>query len=162
MRLIRRLVPVLALVAAPLAFPTPAAAVTSLVVEPNSDLVAGQVVALSGSGFTPGAQIGWCQAVQDATPSQADCGMAFRTAFADAGGNFSASHQLVRFMFVPSLGVTVDCANPPPACVMGAAEVGSGGPILGTVAFAATSVRTGPARRRTRGCERSRGRQRPA
>src|SRR6476659_6648200 len=98
MRRTWRLVPLLALVVAPLAFASPASAATALAVTPNTGLVDQPVVHLSGSGFTPNAQIGYCQGVQRAVPTRSDCGTGPFLTFADANGNFSTDAQLFRFI----------------------------------------------------------------
>jgi hypothetical protein len=115
----------LALVVGSLSIAVPAEALPgSVTVTPSTGLVDGQTVSVSGSGFTPGASVGWCLGVVTATPSSNNCGTStIRLGTADAQGGFSGTLQLRRFIFVPSLQRTVDCANPPDACVIGAAEV---------------------------------------
>src|SRR5690606_38013275 len=48
-----------------LAGSTPAGAVGAIVANPTTGLVDGQVVTIEGSGWVPGALIGYCQAVPD-------------------------------------------------------------------------------------------------
>jgi hypothetical protein len=95
---------------------------TDVVVTPDADLVDGQTVAVAGAGFTPGAAIVWCQAVYSAEPGEGACGTTPVVVDADAGGGFSGTHQVVRFMDVPDLGETVDCIDPAVVCVIAAAE----------------------------------------
>ena len=108
--------------ALPVVAATPAAAATSVAATPDTDLVDGQTVVVSGSGWRPGGPVAFCEGVMTANPSQGDCrSSAYQTATADAQGNFSGNLKLQRVIFVPSKGLTIDCANPG-ACVVAAAD----------------------------------------
>jgi hypothetical protein len=105
-------------------------------------LVDGQTVTVAGSGWSPGALIGYCQGLQTepADPSNCDHGD-FSTVNADSGGSFSVPVTLKRIVYVPRLGVLVDCADPSTPCVIGAADAAD---VPNTAAFA--SLTFAPAR----------------
>src|SRR5439155_9358877 len=93
-------------------------------------------VTIEGTGFSPSVQVGFCQAIDDGSPGQSDCGTPFGTTTTSPAGDFSAQQTVRRFIFVPSLGRTVDCASE--VCVIGSAEVNDipGTAILTPIAFA--------------------------
>jgi Carboxypeptidase regulatory-like domain/Neocarzinostatin family len=99
---------------APIAFaPQPPRTVT---VTPDTDLVDGDVVALGGSGFTPGDTINFCQGVQAGQPG-APCGAPELSAQVDATGEFAASYTVRRFIS-RNPGVMMDCAAPLANCTL--------------------------------------------
>ena len=112
----------------------PASGATALTVTPNSDL-GDENVDVQGSGFAANTSVGYCQAIQDTTPETSDCGGTLRLTTTDAAGNFAdPAYPVRRFILVPSLGRTVDCALE--ACTIGAAEESD---IAGTAAYAPIS-----------------------
>src|SRR5262245_42728111 len=102
-----------------LAPPAHAQTTRTLVVTPDSDLVSGDRVTLTGSGFTPGL-VGVCELVLDATPGREDCGIVASFS-ADANGEFSGQFTIRRFLETSSAG-PVDCAAPSATCGMAAPE----------------------------------------
>ena len=77
--------------AVPLVWATPAFAQRSLTVTPSTDLVELDSVTIEGAEFNPNAQVGFCQAIEDGSPSQSDCnGGGFGTVGASPSGDFSA------------------------------------------------------------------------
>jgi hypothetical protein len=100
---------------------SPASAAESITVTPNTDLGIQQVVHVDGAGFPASVQVGFCQAVVNGTPDQNDCADAFGILVDTSSetGTFSADLSVRRFISVPSLGRTVDCAIE--ACYVGAA-----------------------------------------
>jgi hypothetical protein len=103
---------------------SPAAAAGTITVTPTTGLVDAQVVTITGTGWVPGATIGYCQAVPIDPPSQSNCadGTGALTN-ADENGNFSVSLTIARLINVPSAGGLVDCAAPAAPCVAGAADI---------------------------------------
>jgi hypothetical protein len=96
--------------------PAPVIAVT-----PAVDLVHGQVVTVTGSGFTPSASIGMaqCDAAGTDTP---DCDLSnVMYATADAAGDWSASFTVRRV--IHNAYKELDCATAPGACVISASNL---------------------------------------
>ena len=125
---------------------TPSAAQTArmLTVSPDTGLVDGDVVALHGTGFTPSSTVYFCQGVEDGAPGPEDCGVQFQSVQADAAGEFDASYTVRRYMAPPTVGATIDCAEPSAGCVLGASDIGasSSGVARVTLAFAPQPPRT--------------------
>lgn len=119
---VRRLLAVFTIVVAGSAVAPPAGADRALAVEPGVDLVDGQLVTITGTGYTPGATIAWCQAIRTAAPSPSDCGTSAAPVVADADGDFSVTHHMQRLLTPFGSSTTTDCAQSTDACVMGAAE----------------------------------------
>jgi hypothetical protein len=119
----------------------PAFAASALTATPHVDLVDGQTIQLSGSGFPGSTEIGFCEAIADSTPEQSDCaGGGASTTTSSPTGDISGQITVFQSIYVPSRGVTVDCTKE--ACVIGAAEVAD---IAATVAYASlTFVRVQP------------------
>ncbi len=71
------------------------------------------------SGFPAGGNLGWCQgALSGGPPGSGNCGGPIRQGRADADGALTdPSYPVSRFLFVPALGRTVDCADPAERCV---------------------------------------------
>jgi hypothetical protein len=133
--------------AVPLVWATPAFAQRSLTVTPSTGLVELDTVTVEGAEFNPNAQVGFCQAVNDGSPDPSDCnGGSFGTIGASPSGDFSAQQTVRRFMYVPSLGRTVDCAAE--SCVIGAAEPSD---VAGTAVFAPIAFAPAPPPPATRG-----------
>jgi hypothetical protein len=122
--------------------PSAAQTTRTLTVTPDTGLVDGDVVALHGTGFTPSATVGFCQAVDDGTPDPSDCGVPFQLASADAAGEFTASYTVRRFMTPSSVGATIDCAQPSANCLIGATDLGSGNVPFAPITFAPRPART--------------------
>ena len=103
--------------------PVPTAEGTgSVTVTPATGLVDGQTVTVTMSGFPASGTVGWCQGVPVEPASTSNCGGPVRTGQTDAsGGLIDPSYPVARFIFVPTLGRTVDCAAE--TCVIGAADV---------------------------------------
>jgi hypothetical protein len=115
--------------AVPLVWAPPAFAARSLTVSPSTGLVELDAVAIEGTGFSPSVGVGFCQAIE-VSRSQSDCGTPFDQITTSPAGDFSAQHTVRRFIFVPSLGRTVDCASE--SCAIGAAEIND---VAGTAVF---------------------------
>ena len=112
---------------------TPASAQTtrSIAITPDVDLVDGDEVTIVGSGFSPNAEIFYCQGVVDGTPGPEDCGTPILSTAADANGEFSTTLLVQRFLAPSSLGAVVDCAQPSATCGIGAADfLAPGGEIV--------------------------------
>lgn len=103
--------------------PVPTAVGTgSITVTPNTGLVDGQLVTVTLAGFPALGTVGWCQGVPVEPASASNCGGPIRTGQTDAsGGLIDPSYPVARFIFVPTLGRTVDCAAE--TCIIGAADV---------------------------------------
>jgi hypothetical protein len=137
----------------------------TVTVSPSTGLADGQVVTVSGSGFSPHASVGMSQCRAGAATAT-DCAGGFQVASADANGSFSTQltvHTQLRITsFSPGgplgLGLvpftstvtTVDCTTAPGVCVIGAAnladftEGGAASLSFGTTtAVAATAGSTG-------------------
>jgi hypothetical protein len=141
MRAIRRAAFAVAIcLSVPVVWAPPAFAARALTATPNVGLIDGQTVSFTGSGFNPSVDIGFCQAIDDGTPAQEDCGASTGTTTSSPSGDISGQLTVRQSMFVPSLGRTVDCASE--ACFVGAAEISD---IANTSAFASlTFVRIQP------------------
>jgi hypothetical protein len=100
-------------------------AATTVMVTPSTGLAGGQTVAVGGSGLTPGATAGWCQAAvapEGATPSENWCGVGVNgTGPVGMDGSFGGPLRLHRFIYVPALAEWVDCTATP--CASGAADL---------------------------------------
>jgi hypothetical protein len=128
------LVLVAALVGAVAAAPG-ADAATAVTVSPADGLSGGDVVTIEAAGFVPGTVAGWCQGVDPpGAASFDDCGV--NTTYSrtvEADGSFTGQAAVERFIYVPSLGRWVDCAEPAEGCGIGAAAADD---VAGTAAFA--------------------------
>ena len=97
----------------------------SIAVTPNSGLADGQIVSVAGIDWSPDATIGYCQGVSiDPTDANNCDGGNYSTVTADNAGTFTVAVTLKRIVYIPRLGVLVDCADPATPCVIGAADVG--------------------------------------
>jgi hypothetical protein len=111
----------------------PASAAGSISVTPNTDLHDGDVVSVDGTGWIPDSQVGACQGVSFQPASFNNCNSGTGSILtADGSGNVSTTLSVQRFINVPALGRTVDCADPSAPCVIGAAELND---IAGTAVF---------------------------
>jgi LPXTG-motif cell wall-anchored protein len=93
----------------------------TVVVEPSTDLEDGQVVAVHGSGFTPGGGVylAQCRAgASDETGSACDLQKTLRTVTADDDGVVETT-VTVRRNLTTSLYRTVDCATVAEGCILG-------------------------------------------
>jgi hypothetical protein len=119
----------------PAVWAPPAFAASALTVTPNTGLIDGQTVSISGSGFPGSTDIGFCEAIDDGTPSQSDCaGGSAQTTTSSPSGDITGQLPVRQSIFVPSLGRVVDCTRE--ACKIGAADINN---IASTVAFASLS-----------------------
>jgi hypothetical protein len=124
----------------PIVWAAPALAARALTATPSVGLTDGQTVSFTGSGFNASVDIGFCQAIDDGTPAQEDCGASTGTTRSSPSGDISGELTVRQSMFVPSLGRIVDCTSA--ACFVGAAEISD---IAHTSAFASlTFVRIQP------------------
>jgi hypothetical protein len=148
MRLLRRGVLLAAVgLAVPFGSATPAFAQRTLTVTPSTNLVELDSVTIAGTGFSTSVEIGFCQGIDDGTPSVSDCGTSTGgSASTTLEGTFSAQQTVRRFIHVPSLGRTVDCATD--QCVIGAAEASD---VAGTAVLMPISFATAPSPPATRG-----------
>jgi hypothetical protein len=115
----------------PVVSSTPAYAARTLTVTPSTDLVEAQNVSVTGAGFAPSAEIGFCQAIMDATPDQSDCGTPFGLTTSSPLGEISFAYTVRQSMPVSSLGRVVNCWVE--TCFIGAAQTNN---IAGTATFA--------------------------
>ena len=101
----------------------PASAAGAISVTPNTGLHDSDVVSVDGTGWIPDSQVGVCQGVSLQPPSSSNCNNGTGSLLtADGSGNISTTLSVLRFINVPALGRTVDCADPSAPCVIGAAE----------------------------------------
>lgn len=115
----------------PVVWVSPAFAARGLTATPSTGLIDRQVVTVDGSGFNGSVEVGVCQAIDDGSPDESDCGGGIAFTNTSPAGDFSIGYGVKRLIFVPSLGRTVNCAIE--SCVMGAAETSN---IAGTATFA--------------------------
>ena len=94
-----------------------ATAVPSIVVTPSSGLVSGQVVTVTGSGFTPSAQVVLSDCLTETTLGFCG-GIPLDSVMADSSGNFTHEFRVARGTFDESVypPMLVDCARAPEAC----------------------------------------------
>ena len=106
----------------PLGFdPTAVAPGPTLVVSPPGPWSDGQSVALSGSGFTPGAELGVAECTATGNFNGSTCARSlFDPVWADDQGNFSTTVTITRTF--QSQDATVDCATVEGGCVLFAAN----------------------------------------
>jgi len=96
-----------------------------VVVEPSTGLTGGQTVAISGSGFTPGASLGavLCSAGAAGGGGVAYCELAHYDNFnATSDGTFADDYVLRRTITTPADG-QVDCAAATDACILAVGNV---------------------------------------
>ncbi len=96
-----------------------------VLVEPSTDLAQGQVVAISGSGFTPGATLGavLCSAGAAGGGGVAFCELAHYDNFpAGSEGSFADDYVLRRFIETPAEG-TVDCGESTDRCLLAVGNI---------------------------------------
>jgi Fibronectin type III domain/Neocarzinostatin family len=114
----------------------------SIAVTPNSGLTDGQIVSVEGTGWSPGATVGYCQGVSIDPADPSNCnGGSYSTVTADNAGTFTVAVTLTRIVYIPRLGVLLDCADPATQCVIGAADVGD---VVNTVALAPITFAAAP------------------
>jgi hypothetical protein len=123
-----------------------AAAGGTITVTPTTGLVTGQTVTISGSGWAPGATVGWCEgitAVPPELPSTQLCNTnGVVTTTTDASGDFSGQLKVVRFIYIAGRNQNrFDCADPGESCAIGVADQSD---IPGTVATVAVHFATVP------------------
>ena len=97
----------------------------TLDVAPSVDLLGGQVVTVSGTGWTPGAVFGFCQTVplDPGDPVSTEiCGNQWSPGSIGPSGTFSHQVRPFRYLYIPLHDEWVDCTAPADGCVMGAAE----------------------------------------
>jgi Neocarzinostatin family/Carboxypeptidase regulatory-like domain len=148
---------VLLLVCAPFALaapPSSAQTSRSVTVTPDTGLVGGDVVTLSGTGFEPNSPVYYCEGNIAGPFDQSSCGGNIPPSVtADANGAFSVPVTVYRF--ITPAGGLIDCAQPGATCGMGAANlignelIGANTPITFTpqppATFAIKGSVTGPA-----------------
>ena len=124
--------------AVPLVWAAPAFAQRSLTVTPSTGLVELDSVTVEGTEFSPNAQVGFCQVVDDGSLflDQRDCGTPFGTTTTSPAGDFSAQQTVRRFLHDTLPTRDVDCAVE--SCAIAAAEVVDipGTIVLTPIAFA--------------------------
>jgi hypothetical protein len=109
----------------------PASAATSLTVTPHTGLTDGTTVTVAGTGWVPGDQVGFCEAVAVAPASVDDCGGGNpEQGPVDATGSFSFKLTILRIIGPPVLGHLVDCADPSTPCIVAVADIND---LAGTV-----------------------------
>ena len=122
--------------AVPVFWAAPASAAGTITVTPNTNLVDGQTVTVSGTGFRSSVGVGMCEAIMDSTPGPEDCnGGSYATVSTSPAGDFSMQLTVRQSISVPSLGRVVHCWIE--ACFIGAAEVSDVG---NTAVFAPLTV----------------------
>ena len=113
---------------------TPNAGAHLLSVTPDMNLQDGDAVTVAGVGFTPGAEIFFCEGIT--APVQV-CGTNQSSTTADADGSFSANVNVARFLVVRNVGV-IDCARPNASCAIGVLDSGSSsGAVAAPLSFTA-------------------------
>lgn len=98
----------------------------TIAVVPNADLVGGDAVTITGSGFTPNSVIFYCQGVDPGgPPSPNNCGsdVPISNLAADSQGSFSTTFTVRRLVRVS--GAVIDCAQSTATCVIGASDFNS-------------------------------------
>jgi Neocarzinostatin family len=102
----------------------PAAATRTVSVSPHTGLSDGDVVTVTGRGFSPSAFVGMCQGIVAGPPGLEDCsGGPIAVSEVDANGGFSNQLTVSRLIVING-AQTVDCAAPGAACMILAAEAG--------------------------------------
>jgi hypothetical protein len=132
--------------AVPAVWAMPAFAARGVTLTPNTGLVELDSVTISGTGFNPSVEVGYCQGIDDGSPSASDCGSSVGFTSTSPAGDFSAQQTVRRFIHVPSLGRTVDCASE--SCAIGAAETSD---VVGTAIFTPIEFAPAPPPPATRG-----------
>jgi hypothetical protein len=91
-------------------------------VTPNTGLLYFQSVTVAGSGFTPGATVGWAECKNNQSGDAADCDTG-HSGFAttDGSGAFSSTFTVRRILHTGN--GDVDCAAAPETCRLGAADL---------------------------------------
>ena len=101
----------------------PASAATpSITVTPNTALVGGQTVTVTGSGWAPSDTVYYCEAINTVGPGSGDCDGLPPSVVADGSGNFTVMVTLDRVFSPFGGGPQVDCADPAQQCEIGAAH----------------------------------------
>jgi hypothetical protein len=96
----------------------------SITVTPDTGLLDGQTVTVTGANYEPDSNFGVIQCVEPPESDGSNCSFDTLTFVGtDASGSFTTSFQVVRT--ITSLGATTDCADPG-ACVIGAGPGPSG------------------------------------
>lgn len=96
----------------------PASAAAGIVVTPSTDLLDGQSVQVSGTGYTPNTFIGVAMCEPGAT-STSGCDLSpLVTLTTDATGSFTTTTTVRRI--ISTSNANTDCASAPGACVMAA------------------------------------------
>ncbi|MDH4170635.1 MAG: neocarzinostatin apoprotein domain-containing protein, partial [Acidimicrobiia bacterium] len=100
----------------------------AITVTPDTDLDGGDLVTVTGTGWTPGTTVGVCQAdAVPADPPEDGClgriGYGAFTTTADGAGEFSVPYRLRRWGFIPARASYIDCTDPATPCVMGAGDL---------------------------------------
>jgi hypothetical protein len=128
--------------------------VRTLTIEPTPPVAGGDTVLVRGTNWTPGASVGFCQAIDDlsllAQPG-AGCfagGGVPGFVNADEHGAFAVELDIYRWGYVGALGLFVDCTQSDPGCLIGAAEPTD---FAGTVTVASLPLAPPPAPPATRG-----------
>jgi hypothetical protein len=97
-------------------------AVTTMTVTPSTDLVPGQIVHVSGTGFAPNLTIAAAECEAGAVAiANCDTGSAVFPV-TDANGAYAFDFAVRRSIFLAAGGTTVDCTAAAGACVIGVAD----------------------------------------
>ncbi len=101
-----------------------AVAAGSVTVVPSSGLHDGDTVSISGSGWVPNSIVGICEGVPQQPTDISECNneVVPTTVGADGSGNINVMFHVMRVIYVPALGRTVDCAQSTEPCAIGVAE----------------------------------------
>jgi Neocarzinostatin family len=95
----------------------PAWAAPTVTADPSTDLVSGQTIQVSGSGYSANSSIAVLQCAAGANDVFANCHIGgFVSVTTDANGSFSTSFTVSRSL--PLSGRTVNCAASPGACII--------------------------------------------
>jgi hypothetical protein len=99
----------------------------TVTVTPFAAVDGGQLVQVSGTGWTPNVDVGFCQAAngQVGEPiTQELCGRPTGVVTTDSQGDFVGELWLDRFLYIPLRDAWVDCTDPADGgCGIGAAEI---------------------------------------
>lgn len=106
----------------------------TLTVTPAADLDGGQMVEVSGTGWTPNVGVGFCLAAEGAPGEEITqdlCGRPTGTVTTDGLGNFVGQLWIDRLIHIPLRDAWIDCTDPADGgCGIGGGEIDD---LLGTV-----------------------------
>lgn len=134
--------------AIPLAWASPAFAQRTVTVTPSSDLVELDNVTVTGAGFSPNTDVGFCEIVDDGSLSHSasDCATPIELVRTSAAGGFASQYTIRRYLLDQTPRRSVDCALE--SCAIAAAEESN---IAGTFVISPITFAPSPPPPTTRG-----------